>query len=88
MLPRGTIRERLLAGTAGELNPRYTTTATEVVCVCGHETTVFPHTVKPWAEEIPGRLETDRSLAVADEDGLFTCPACERSVYVPTASMN
>jgi hypothetical protein len=69
------------------LDPRYVTTATEVVSVWPRDDGV-PHTVKPWAEELPGRVETDRSLAIADEDGLFTCPACERSVYVPTASMN
>ena len=28
------------------------------------------------------------SLAIADEDGLFTCAGCERSVYVPSVSMN
>jgi hypothetical protein len=67
---------------------RHVTTATEVRCECGHETTVFPHTVLPWANEVPERLATDTNVAIADEDGLFVCAGCARSVYVPIASMN
>jgi hypothetical protein len=44
--------------------------------------------VRPWLEEIPGRIEGDESPAIADDDGLFTCAGCARRVYVPTASMN
>ena len=79
---------RLRRVLAGELDPRHVTTATEVVCECGHETIVFPFMVTPWAEEIPKRVETGLSLAIADENGLFSCRGCERSVCVPTASMN
>jgi hypothetical protein len=70
------------------VEPRHVTTATEVRCECGHETTVFPASVAPWAEEIPELIASDARLAIADEDGLFTCAGCRRSVYVPTASMN
>ena len=63
-------------------------TATEVHCECGHETTVFPSSMAPWAGELPGRVETDMSVAIADDDGLFVCAGCERQVYVPTFSPN
>jgi hypothetical protein len=49
---------------------------------------VFPFSVMPWADEVPDRIRADASLAIADEDGLFTCAGCERSVYVPSVSMN
>lgn len=64
------------------------TTATEVQCECGHETTVFPSAIAAWADEVPDLVSSDASLAIADEDGLFVCPGCARSVYVPTASLN
>ena len=64
------------------------TTATLVRCACGHETTVFPHAVRAWADEVPGRVADDESIAIADKDGLFVCASCERSIYVPTASLN
>ena len=63
-------------------------TATEVRCECGHETSVFPAFVRPWAEEILEPIDGDTSLAVADDDGLITCAGCGRSVYVPIVSMN
>lgn len=66
----------------------HVTTATEVRCECGHETTVFPHVVQAWADEVPERIAGDPGIAIADEDGLFVCPGCERRVYVPTASLN
>ena len=61
------------------------TTATEVECECGHETTVFPSAL---ASEATRSGTSNASLAIADEDGLFVCPGCARSVYVPTASLN
>jgi hypothetical protein len=67
---------------------RHVTTATEVRCDCGHETTVFPASVAAWADEIPEQIAHDPKLAIADENGLFICAGCKRSVYVPTASMN
>jgi hypothetical protein len=70
------------------VDERHVTTATRVSCECGHETTVFPYAVLPWANEVPERLARDASVAIADEDGLFVCAGCARSVYVPTASMN
>ena len=71
------------------MDPRHpSTTATEVQCECGHETTVFPSAVAPWADEVPELVASDASLAIADEDGLFVCPGCARRVYVPTASLN
>jgi len=73
---------------AHELEPHPSTTATEVRCECGHETTVFPFFVRPWADEVPDRVQHDASIAIADEDGLFTCAGCGRSIYVPSASMN
>ena len=73
---------------AHELEPRPSTTATEVRCECGHETTVFPFSFMPWVEEVPDRIQDDPSVAIADEDGLFTCAGCERSIYVPSASLN
>jgi hypothetical protein len=66
----------------------HVTTATVVRCECGRETTVFPHAVRAWAAEVPDSVARDESIAIADEDGLFTCAGCNRSVYVPTASMN
>lgn len=68
------------------MDQRHVTTATEVRCECGHETTVFPYTVRAWADEVPGGIARD--TAIADEDGLFVCAGCERSIYVPTASLN
>lgn len=76
------------ASTRWRVESGHGATATEVQCECGHETTVFPAFVRPWLEEIPGRIEGDESLAIADDDGLFTCTGCARRVYVPTASMN
>jgi Zn finger protein HypA/HybF involved in hydrogenase expression len=72
----------------GQVEQRHVTTATAVRCECGHETTVFPHAVQRWADEVPERLAGDASVAIADEDGLFTCAGCARRVYVPIASMN
>ena len=71
------------------MDPRHPmTTAIDVICECGHETTVLPFAVTPWASEVPDELAGGTSLAIADEDGLFTCAVCGRSVYVPTVSLN
>ena len=69
------------------MQPRLVT-ATEVRCECGHETTVFPASMGAWAAEVPGRVENDASLAIADDDGLFVCDGCDRQLYVPTFSPN
>jgi hypothetical protein len=63
-------------------------TATEVLCECGHETTVFEASMRRWADQVPERVEGDPTVAIADDDGLFVCAGCGRRVYVPTFTAN